>query len=221
MTTKKKKSVAATETITAYKGFDRNWKCRDFQYEIGNTFKHKGGVKACESGFHACEYPLDVYNYYGPAFSKFAVVTQSGNLSRHDGDSKVASSSITIKASIDIPGMITAAFEYIKSKCDPSNTEHATGDRSASSATGYSSASLTTGSYSTAEVTKPESNSVAIGVGYSNKAKAAIGCAIVLAYRRDDGDLIHIRASKVGDNEIKPDVWYSLNSDGEFVEVSE
>ena len=221
MTTKTNKPVASPETITAYKGFDSNWKCLDFQYEVGKTFKHKGRVTACESGFHACEHPLDIFRYYAPALNKFAVVTQSGKLSRHDYDSKIASSSITIKAEIDIPGIITAAFEYIRRQCAPANTEHATGDSSASSATGYRSASLTTGSYSASEVTKPDSNSVAIGVGYANKAKASIGCAIVLAYRDDSGCLIHIRASKVGENGIKPDVWYSLDTYGEFVEVPE
>ena len=230
MTTKKNKPVASPETITAYKGFDSNWKCRDIQYEVGKTFKHKGRVTACESGFHACEHPLDIFRYYAPALNKFAVVTQSGKLSRHDYDSKIASSSITIEAEIDIPGIITAAFEYIRRQCAPANTEHATGDssassatgdRSASSATGYRSASLTTGSYSASEVTKPDSNSVAIGVGYANKAKASIGCAIVLAYRDVSGCLIRIRASKVCENGIKPDVWYSLDTYGEFVEVPE
>jgi hypothetical protein len=74
--------------------------------------------------------------------------------------------------------------------------------------------------YSSAEVNKPDSHSVAVGVGYKSKARAASGCAIVLTHRNDNGDLIHIRASKVGENGIKPDVWYSLDADGEFVEAT-
>ncbi|HHH0018987.1 TPA: hypothetical protein ACPZCB_004494, partial [Yersinia enterocolitica] len=57
--------------------------------------------------------------------------------------------------------------------------------------------------------------------GESGKAKASESGAIVLCYRNDDGEIIHIRASKVGENGIKPDVWYSLNEDGEFEEVAE
>ena len=62
MATKKKKE--AEPRILAVKGFDKNWKCRDFQFEIGNTYSHEGEVKACASGFHSVEYPLDVFGYY-------------------------------------------------------------------------------------------------------------------------------------------------------------
>jgi len=62
--------------------------------------------------------------------------------------------------------------------------------------------------------------SVAASLGIQGRARAAAGGAIVLCYRdENDGRLIHIRASKAGENGVKPDVWYSLNSSGEFVEA--
>ncbi|EPG7619581.1 TPA: DUF7666 domain-containing protein, partial [Acinetobacter baumannii] len=142
------------ETITSYKGFDKNLQCRGFQYEIGKTFEHKGKVEACGSGFHACEYPLDVFGYYAPGeLNRFAVVEQSGDLSRDSSDTKVASKSITIKAEVDIPFLVKAAIEYTTSRCEPIKKEShafadqdrgqavATGDKSASSATGNWAAS--------------------------------------------------------------------------------
>ena len=57
-----------------YKGFDKNLRCRGFQYGIGKSYTHKGEIKPCKSGFHACEYPLSVFNYYNPAVSRFAEV---------------------------------------------------------------------------------------------------------------------------------------------------
>ena len=226
----KKKEAAAVEPIVAYKGFNQDLSCRGFKFEDGKTYTHEGPVKACESGFHSCEYPIDVFRYYAPGVSVFRQVVASGDVSRHDEDSKIASSILTIKAAIDIPCLIKAAIEFVTKRCDPAKSEHATGyssassatgDSSASSATGYSSASLTTGSYSSSEVIKPESQSVAIGVGYANRAKAPTGCAIVLAHRDGTGKIIHIRASKVGENGIEPDVFYTLDEHGEFVRADQ
>ncbi|ELZ5453898.1 hypothetical protein U0E17_002508 [Salmonella enterica] len=81
-----------------------------------------------------------------------------------------------------------------------------TGDRSAATNTGYQSAAEVSGS-----------QSVAASLGIEGKARASEGGAIVLCYRDEDGELIHIRASKVGENGITPDTWYQLDEDGEFV----
>ncbi|MCE1244915.1 hypothetical protein, partial [Oryzomicrobium sp.] len=89
---------------------------------------------------------------------------------------------------------------------------------SAATNTGNRSAATNTGNRSAAEVKGTES--VAASLGIQGRARATAGNAIVLCYRdENDGRLIHIRASKVGENGIKPDAWYSLNASGEFVEV--
>ncbi|MFW1645362.1 DUF7666 domain-containing protein, partial [Acinetobacter guillouiae] len=191
------------QTITSFKGFNKDLQCRGFQYEIGKTYHHEGEVRACGSGFHACEYPLDVFGYYAPGESRFATVEQSGDLSREDdGDSKVSSRSITVKAEIDIPFLVKASVEYTTSKCEPvdkkspafsdkdrgqaiatgyKSASSATGDQSASSATGYNSASSATGNQSASSATGNYSVSSATGdqsassaTGY-NSASSATG----------------------------------------------
>ncbi|MCR2688055.1 hypothetical protein NSP19_23715 [Salmonella enterica] len=233
-----------TKEIVTFKGFNKDLKCRDFQFEIGKTFHHDGKVEACGSGFHACECPFDVFSYYSPADSRFAETISFGITDREeDGDTKIASASITIKAELTLPQFIQRGIEWIWSKIDKSleqqimcgdcsaatNTGYCsaatntgdcsaatnTGYCSAATNTGYCSAATNTGNRSAAEVSG--SQSVAAAFGIEGKARASEGGAIVLCYRDEDGELIHIRASKVGENGIMPNTWYQLNEDGEFV----
>ncbi|EDY6423480.1 hypothetical protein GTS47_002118 [Salmonella enterica] len=225
-----------TKEIVTFKGFNKDLKCSDFQFAIGETFHHDGKVEACGSGFHACEFPFDVFSYYPPAESRYAETISFGITDREEGgDTKIASSSITIKDELTLPQFIQRGIEWIWSKIDKSleqqiisgdrsaatNTGYRsaatnTGDRSAATNTGYRSAATNTGDWSAAEVSG--SQSVAASLGIEGKARASEGGAIVLCYRDEDGELIHIRASKVGENGIMPDTWYQLDEDGEFVE---
>ncbi|ECM0967139.1 hypothetical protein NE27_21395 [Salmonella enterica subsp. enterica serovar Infantis] len=206
-----------TKEIVTFKGFNKDLKCRDFQFEIGKTFHHDGKVEACGSGFHACECPFDVFSYYSPADSRFAETISFGITDREeDGDTKIASASITIKAELTLPQFIQRGIEWIWSKIDKSLEQQIMcGNWSAATNTGNWSAATNTGNRSAAEVSG--SQSVAAAFGIEGKARASEGGAIVLCYRDEDGELIHIRASKVGENGIMPNTWYQLNEDGEFV----
>ena len=240
--------------IIAYKGFDKNLKCRDYQYEIGKTFEHDGAVKVCGSGFHACEYPLDVFSYYLPSNSRFAIVKMHGETSKDSDDTKIASAKITIETEIKLPEIINRAVDWIKNKVNwgddkASNTGYCsaatnTGDCSAATNTGYCSAATNTGYCSAATNTGDCSaatntgdcsaatntgnrsaakvsgrGSVAIAIGRNSKSKADNGGAIVCVYRDCNGNLMHIKASKVGENGIKANTWYTLDANGEFIEV--
>ncbi|EGH0748751.1 hypothetical protein ID322_003506 [Salmonella enterica subsp. enterica serovar Kentucky] len=216
-----------TKEIVTFKGFNKDLTCRDFQFAIGETFHHDGKVEACGSGFHACECPFDVFSYYPPAESRYAETISFGVIDREEeGDTKIASASITIKSELTLPQFIQRGIEWIWSKIDKSLEQQImtgnrsaatnTGDWSAATNTGYQSAATNTGYRSAAEVSG--SQSVAASLGIEGKARASEGGAIVLCYRDEDGELIHIRASKVGENGIMPDIWYQLNEDGEFVE---
>ncbi|EGI3622272.1 hypothetical protein IGE50_002626 [Salmonella enterica] len=225
-----------TKEIVTFKGFNKDLTCRDFQFAIGETFHHDGKVEACGSGFHACECPFDVFSYYPPAESRYAETISFGVIDREEeGDTKIASASITIKSELTLPQFIQRGIEWIWSKIDKSLEQQImtgdwsaatntgdwsaatnTGNRSAATNTGDWSAATNTGDWSAAEVSG--SQSVAASLGIEGKARASEGGAIVLCYRDEDGELIHIRASKVGENGIMPDIWYQLNEDGEFVE---
>ena len=107
------------ENKTAYKGFDKDLKCRNYQFEINKEYEEPK-AKACECGFHACEYPLDVFNYYPPASSRYCQVEQSGDIDNSESD-KTCSTKIKIGAELNIAGLCKAAIEYTRSKCTNEN----------------------------------------------------------------------------------------------------
>lgn len=188
--------------MKTYKGFDKDLRCRGFQYEIGKEYEEEK-AEACECGFHGCENPLDVFVYYPPCDgNRYCEVEQSGGLSNHSDDSKVASTKIKIGVEIGLKRLIQAGVSFILEKVNWK-------DDSATN----------TGDYSAAEVA--DGGSVAIVTGYRSKAKAELGSAIVVAERGDwNGKtypLINIKAAIVDGEKIKANTWYTLKN-GEFVE---
>ncbi|WP_104565619.1 DUF7666 domain-containing protein [Ralstonia mannitolilytica] len=136
--TKKKEQVE--QVVVAYKAFNKDLTCRDFQFEIGKTYEHQGKVEACSSGFHACENPMDTWSYYDLTDSRFCAVEMSGEISRHADDSKIAAARITIKAELSLPQIITDAIQWVMNI-----SKNAEG---AETASGYSSKLAASGKYS-------------------------------------------------------------------------
>ena len=101
--------------ITAYKGFNKDLQCRDFQFEIGKEYEEPK-AKACSCGFHACEYPLNIFEHYPPSNSRYCEVEQSGVIDNSKRD-KTCSTKIKIGAEIGISGLVKAAIEYTRNKC--------------------------------------------------------------------------------------------------------
>ena len=100
--------------ITAYKGFDKDFKCRGFQYEVGKDYKMDGDIKCCGRGFHACESPFEVFDYYDMLSSRFAVVELSGTIDKEKESTKICSSNIKIKAELNIADIVKLGIEWIK-----------------------------------------------------------------------------------------------------------
>ena len=137
--------------IRGFKGFDKDLKCRGFQYEIGKDYEHEGEVKCCERGFHFCENPFDVFRYYSPFDSRYCEVECDGNADKANNDSKVATSHIHISSEIGLNGLIKAGVKFILDKVNYKDTKSTnTGDYSAANNTGYQSAATNTGYQSAA-----------------------------------------------------------------------
>ena len=214
--------------MKAYKGFKNDMTCRGFQYEEGKEY-HEERALCCDTGFHACEYPLDCFKYYEPADSVYHEVEQTGDIDKSDEDSKVASTEIKIGAKIGIPGLVQAAIEYTSKRCEKKAENHNTGDWGASSNTGYRVASSNTGncgaSFSTGEESTSYAgcvNSVAAALGLNAKAKGVKGAYIICAEFETDNDGNYrtkgIQLHQVDGEKIKEETYYQL-IDGVMTEV--
>ena len=171
------------EIIKAYKGFNKDMTCRDFQYEEGKEYEEES-VEICDHGFHACEYPLDCLGYYAPNKSVYHEVEQFGEIQKQSDDSKVASTKIKIGAEISIAGIVKAAIEYTtkrtkkESDSDDSNgASSATGDYGASSATGNCGASSATGYKGASSATGYKGASSATGYKGASSATGDYGAS--------------------------------------------
>ena len=136
--------------MKCFKGFDKDLKCRDFQYEIGKEYTEEK-ADICNCGFHACEFPMDVFNYYPPSDSRYCEVELEANNQKSSDDSKRVGKKISVKAEIGIAGIIKAGVEYIKEQVNWEDDKATnTGYQSAATNTGYQSAATNTGDRSAA-----------------------------------------------------------------------
>ena len=223
------------EIIKVYKGTDKDMKCRGMQYELGETKKDTGAVRCGNKGFHSCEAPLDVLKYYSACDGNRFFEAEAGGIIDRSGadDSKLASSELTLKAEIGLPGLIKAQVEYVKKNCTNEHNakpgEPATAGSYGAATAGYRGAATagyrgaaTAGSYGAAtsrgSVTVG-SNGVGTVRGNNVKIRGGLGALLVCAIENENNyDIAEWKAVVVDGEKIKADVFYTLKN-GEFVEV--
>ena len=233
--------------ITSYKGFDKNMKCRGFQYEVGKEYEMDGEIKCCKQGFHACKSPMEVWNYYDMLNSRYAEVEQSGKIEEEENSTKVCSSRIKIKAELKLADIINIGVEWVKDITSPSKVKadgalNDNGDRKKQiGSSGYSakigssgdsaqigssgdSAKIGSSGYS-AQIDSTGEDSVIMCAGSSSIAKAKVGSWITLAEWKWNNEKkrdvpICVKTEYVDGENIKADTWYQLKN-GKFVEVEE
>ena len=226
------------KVIKSYKAFDKDMKCRDFQYEVGKEYEMDGHIECCTRGFHACESPLEVFDHYDILNSRFAEVEQSGTIDREEGSTKVCSSRIKIKAELKLADIINIGVEWLKDITSPSNVKAdgalndngdrnkqigSSGDYAQIGSSGYS-AQIGSSGYS-AKIDSTGEDSVIMCAGRNSKAKAKIGSWITLAEWKWSNEKnryvpVCVKTEYVDGENIKADTWYKLEN-GKFVEVNE
>ena len=184
--------------MKAYKGFDKDLKCRDFQYEIGKEYEEKE-AKVCEKGFHACTNPLNVLQYYPPCYeNRYCEVEQNGEFSENGDDSKVASTKIKIGNEISLEELIQAAMDKSgESENYSVNTDNHTVAENTKNCSialneGYRSIATNVGRYSLATTTRSFTvaantgdYSAVLSDGYRSIAANTGNCSAAISYGAD------------------------------------
>ena len=219
--------------MKAYKGFDKDLKCRGFQYEVGKEYE-EANAALCKKGFHACENPLDTFRYYRPTDSRYCEVDVDDNGERNSTDSKVCGKHIKISAEIGLKGVINAGVRFVFDKCESATEENASGEsgnaaasgeRGNAAASGESGNAAASGWRGTAVVTGFAGRATALGEqclavawGEDSLARGTVGNWIVVSERDDDGNIIDVKIAKVDGDTVKADTWYKLVN-GEIMEA--
>lgn len=217
------------KVITSYKAFDKNMRCRDFQYEVGREYEMDGDIKCCNRGFHACKNPLEVWDYYDMLNSRFAEVEQSCKIDEEGNSTKVCSSHIKIKAELKLADIIKVGVEWLKDITSPSKFKtngalNDNGDRNKQIGSSGDYAKIgSSGDY--AQIDSTGEDSVIMCAGNSSIAKAKVGSWITLAEWEWSDEKKHnvpvcVKTEYVDGENIKADTWYRLQK-GEFIEVIE
>jgi len=212
------------EVIIGYKATDKGLTCRGMQYVVGETYEHEGNISLCNSGFHFCQNPLDVLDFYNLCDSDFLTVEAQGQC--ESDDKKTVTNKLKVTASIGLPGLIKASVEWIFNHTEKSKKK----DSSQLAASGYSSQLAASGDSSKLAASGDSSQlaasgdySIAAGIGIDNQAKATIGSWIVLAEWSYNKKLnrwipVCVLSAQVDGEKLKADTYYKV-IDGKFVEA--
>ena len=212
--------------LITYKGTDKDMKCHGrFQYERGKEYKDAGAVRCGGRGFHSCKAPLDVFRYFAPNKSRYFVCEAGGTMDEDNEDSKIASSELTLKTEIGIPGLVKAHIAYVKAH---TTTEHTDPKQATAgycgAATAGDSGAATAGDYGAAT----SRGSVTVGANGAGlvrsndvKIRGGLGAILVIAEEKENSyDLTHWKTVVVDGETVKADTWYKL-VDGELVEAEQ
>ena len=148
--------------MKACKGFDKNLRCRGFQYEVGGEYTEET-AELCKRGPHACENPLDTLRYYRPGDSRYCEVEIEDNGQRSSNDSKVCGKHIKIGAEIGLKGVINAGVRFVFDKCESATEENASGWRGNAAASGWSGNAAASGNLGNAAASGDRGNAAASG----------------------------------------------------------
>ena len=162
--------------IKGFKAFNKGLKCRNFQFKENKIFEQSGELTICENGFHFCENPMDVMDYYDITDCEFAEVESLGKTQTQEN--KTVTNKIKIGVKLGLSAFIKASFNFLWEKTGKRDKNNIvdSGYYSQVATSGNSSKVSTSGDYSqvatsgdSSQVATSGNSSKVATSGYSSK----------------------------------------------------
>lgn len=97
----------------AFKGFNKDLKCRDYQFEMGIKAVTED-ANCVKNGFHCAENPLTCFVYY-PNVRKsiYCLVEITGDMDEDDADDKISCTELTPLKRLSVEELLLEGAKYI------------------------------------------------------------------------------------------------------------
>lgn len=172
--------IEQEQIIKGFKAYEKGMICKGFQYEEGETYEHKGELVCCPNskdiekgagGFHFCQDPLDVLDYYSLIDNdcnilEFSEVEGLGE-SKKDRN-KICTRKIKIGGKLSLKSFTDLSLKFLFESVKISETS-----------SGRSAQLASSGDY--AKLASSGKNSIIAAIGKENIAKGCVGTWITLA----------------------------------------
>lgn len=174
--------------MIAYKGFNKDLTCTrgkgTYKYQIGKTYK-EDKAQCVSTGFHCCEEPIQVLDWYNSCDSRYCIVSAGGDI-HEDGTGRVSCTEMTILKEITLEQLGILECQWILKNYDRKESSLICKD----------------------EGTARE-NKIVIVRGKNPKAAGKPGATIFLVKeKKKSKEIKEMSVYKIDGKEYLPDVYY-------------
>ena len=165
----KTERVLKKNAIRAYKAFNNDLTCIGFQYEVGKEYHHKGELKMCCAGFHACPKLVDCFSFYpfSETKTRVAEVLVWGKVEHEANAAKLCASNIKVVREL--------TWNEVLSLCNTGNSNSGNRNTGNSNSGNRNTGNSNSGDWNSGDCNSGDCNTGDNNTGYYNSGNRNTG----------------------------------------------